>query len=86
MANGYGLYDFAGNVWEWCWDYYDSIWYYDSDATNANTRGPAPASMRVLRSSSWEYNISDLRCAFRGSYEPAKSTGRTCFRSVLPAP
>lgn len=43
-ANGYGLYDMAGNVWEWCADYYDSRYYDAVKATGTsalNPQGPA---------------------------------------------
>ena len=47
-ANGYKLYDMSGNVWEWCWDWYDSV----TNTTPA--AGASSGSRRCYRGASWE--------------------------------
>jgi len=47
LANGYGLYDVLGNVWEWVNDWYDPNYYQSAPALNSS--GPATGQEKVLR-------------------------------------
>ena len=78
-ANGYGLFDMAGNVWQWCWD-----WYGTPYAGGTDPRGAASGSSRVLRGGSWYNYAIYCRAAFRFSLNPSFSSSYVGFRSVLP--
>ena len=84
--NGYGLYDMAGNVNEWCWDCYDYSYKY---AGGTDPHGPVFSlnAQRVLRGGSWSDtagSASAARCAYRSKNDPQNGAigyfGDTGFR------
>lgn len=82
-ANGYGLYDMAGNVWQWVWDRYDSSYYANSPGSDPH--GPASGSYRILRGGSWHSYATYCRVSYRGHNVPGFSYTNIGFRTVLPA-
>lgn len=78
-ANAYGVYDMSGNVYEWCWDWYDSI----SSGTVAT--GSSSGSKRCLRGGSWFRNAFNALVARRDGNYPYHRNNRYGFRVVCNA-
>ncbi len=85
MANGYGIYDMAGNVTEWCWDWYNSAYYsaYPTNGWPADPLGPETGVYRALRGAAYSIQPGGLRCANRFDvYPPSSSSAAFGFRCV----
>ncbi|MGZ8517979.1 MAG: formylglycine-generating enzyme family protein, partial [Chitinophagaceae bacterium] len=92
-ANNFGLYDMAGNVWEWCVDWYDAGYYKTLSTTTQNPKGPQKSSdpedpytpKRSLRGGSFLCNdsyCSGYRVARRMKSSPDTGLEHTGFRCV----
>lgn len=81
--NGYGLNLITGNAWEWCSDWFDSL--YHATATRSNPVGPPSGTARVMKGGSYLCHSSycnRYRVAARTSNTPDSATTHMSFRCV----
>ena len=77
LANGLGLHDMAGNVWEWCQDWYGPY----SSGSVTNPTGPETGTGRLLRGGNWVSVSDSCRGSRRNSNDPTYA-GNIGFRAV----
>ncbi len=77
-ASPYGCEDMAGNVWEWCLDWFDSEYY--TKSPKKNPMGPDAGSDRVLRGGAWGGAAEGCRSADRGWCDPGGRVDYLGFR------
>ena len=79
--NALGLYDVAGNVWEWCSDWWGED--YSSFLRARDPQGPSGGSVKIARGGSWGSGPAELRVSARARFPPAHGVIDVGFRCAL---
>lgn len=86
-ANGFGLYNVVGNVWEWCSDWFSAQWH--RTQSTDNPKGPEEGTAKVLKGGSYlchDSYCNRYRVAARYANTPDSATGNMGFRCVKDTP
>ena len=82
LPNAYGVYDMAGNVMEWCWDWYGPL----PNSGQSNPRGSNDGIYRVMRGGGWRNVGQYCEISYRNNFVNPQNLYRSLgFRTVLPS-